>query len=213
MLHCERRPTHCIKSTAAQGDGYSGTSGLVLGLSSITSIRGELVSLLRRYFNTLYPVAFTLLRNLVQSYAGCTLIPSRHISHSFKHASSHTYRPFSARSRCSHPPWVCPTSISTAYHRYQPTQLVFVHPCLHRVCVQLSRSSRNDAVLPLVPPQSYWMFRGAHDSLKTHSPALTQPTVRSLEASGADRLDPSATLCSTFVGTAAALLYHLYRFA
>ena len=104
-----------------------GTSGLVLGLSSITSIRGELVSLLRRYFNTLYPVAFTLLRNLVQSYAGCTLIPSRHISHSFKHASSHTYRPFSARSRCSHPPWVCPTSISTAYHRYQPTQLVFVH--------------------------------------------------------------------------------------
>ena len=160
MLHCERRPTHCIKSTAAQGDGYSGTSGLVLGLSSITSVRGELVSLLRRYFNTLYPVAFTLLRNLVQSYAGCTLIPSRHISHSFKHASSHTYRPFSARSRCSHPPWVCPTSISTAYHRYQPTQLVFVHPCLHRVCVQLSRSSRNDAVLPLVPPKFYWTFRG-----------------------------------------------------
>jgi hypothetical protein len=90
VLHIECRPTHCFKSTAAQGNGYSGTSGLVLGLSSITSIRGELVSLLRRYFNTLYPLAFTLLRNLVRSYAGCTLIPSRHISHSFKHIPSHT---------------------------------------------------------------------------------------------------------------------------
>jgi hypothetical protein len=106
VLHCERRPTHCFKSTAAQGDGYSGTSGLVLGLSSITSIRGELVSLLRRYFNTLYPLAFTLLRNLVQSYPGCTLIPSRRIPP--VQADLLTYLcHFSARSRCSRPPWTC----------------------------------------------------------------------------------------------------------
>jgi hypothetical protein len=110
-IHC--RPTHCFKSTAAQGGGYSGTSGLVLGLSSITIRRGELVSLLRRYFNTLYPLASTLLRNLVQSYPGCTLIPSDK-SHSFKHISSHTFPVTSPHAHATHIPLGRTTSTSPA---------------------------------------------------------------------------------------------------
>jgi hypothetical protein len=64
VLHCKLRPAPCFKSTAAQCDGYSGPSGLLLGLASITCIRGELLTLLRRYPNLLYPLTSTWLRNL-----------------------------------------------------------------------------------------------------------------------------------------------------
>jgi hypothetical protein len=107
------------------------------------------VSLLRRYFNSLYPLACTWLRNLAQSYPGCTLIPSRTIiliQVDPLHASSH----FSARSRCSYPTPVFGIGIyqlpsSLQHHWHSPTPA-------WSVCVQLSRSSRNEAVLPLVPP-------------------------------------------------------------
>jgi len=64
------RSTHWIQSSGAQSTGYSGTSGLLLGLSSIASIRGELVLLLRRYFNSLYPLASAWLRNLAAKLPG-----------------------------------------------------------------------------------------------------------------------------------------------
>lgn len=65
VLDCERRSSLCFKLMAAQGHGYSGTGGLLLGLSSINQFGSDLVLLLRRYFNTHYilsPAYPTLLR-------------------------------------------------------------------------------------------------------------------------------------------------------
>lgn len=111
-----------------------------------------------------------LLRCQARAVRPCTLIPSRHIppvrAHTIAtpfiapphppatHLLLRPFQPSKSTLTSKHLPvnWLCPPSL----------------PVL--ACVQLSRSSRNDALLPLVPPQPYWMFRGAHDSLKTHSP-------------------------------------------
>lgn len=66
----------------------------------------------------------------------------------------------------------------------------------HRVCVQLSRSSRNDAVLPLVPPRSYWTFRGRPRLAKDAFPR-SHATYRAI-ARGI-RSGPLGPLCDTLL--------------
>lgn len=172
---------------------------------------------LRRYFNSLYPLASAWLRNLAAKLPGLhfntqSINPTR-----WSRSPRTPFIALSAPLGCPSPTWLfglehllAPSHTDTAHHHAAQQSRLRLSLPLPVSCVQLSRSLRNDAVLPLVRSKSYWTFRGAHDSLTTHSPALTQPTVPSLEPSGADRLDPSATRCSTFAGTASASSHILH---
>jgi hypothetical protein len=167
------------------------------------------VSLLRRYFNSLYPLACTWLRNLAPSYPGCTLISSRTII-LIQVDPLHVSSDFSARLRCSYPTRVFGIGIYQLPSSLQvPTSLALTHPCLVGLCsAQPFISERSSFAVS--PTNSYWTSRGA-DSLR--SPA--HATYRVAIARGI-RIGPLGPFCDTLsslVGTVAASFHNLFNFS
>lgn len=133
---CQRRSTLCFKLMAAQGHGYSGTSGLLLGLSSINQFRSDLAlscccdATLTHYI--LSPLS-TLLRCQARVGRPCTLIPSRHYPTRSSTYPRHAFYRVSAPFRYSSLTSALSTSTSTLTSKQPPSplpnNLAFAYPC------------------------------------------------------------------------------------
>jgi hypothetical protein len=121
------------------------------------------VSLLRRYFNSLYPLACTWLRNLARRYPGCTLIPSRTILPIQVDPLVSSY--ISARLRRSYPTFVF--DISIYYLSSTPSNITGIRPSLPACQCSAQQFISERSSFAVSPTKSYWTFRGAHDSLNS----------------------------------------------